>query len=1207
MLQINNICKEYKTDKLIQKALDNVSLNFRDSEFVAILGPSGSGKTTLLNIIGGLDRYDSGDLIINGISTKRYNERDWDSYRNHTIGFVFQSYNLIPHQTVLSNVELALTISGISRSERRKRAKEALEKVGLGAQIHKKPNQMSGGQMQRVAIARALVNNPDILLADEPTGALDSETSIQVMNLLEEVAKERLVIMVTHNPELAEQYATRIVKLKDGNIISDTNPFSTIKKPYEKAIHKNMGKSSMSPFTAIALSFQNLRTKKARTFLTSFAGSIGIIGIALIIAISNGVNGYIKTMEEDTLSEYPLQIQSTGIDLTSMMMDMATGKNEEASKNTVGVTEMVTNFFSKTNTNDLASLKQWLGDNINQFAQYANSVEYKYSVTPQIFRIDGDCVRQVNPDKSFSALGTGSSSVSSMISGSMNANVFYELPSNPDMYTAQYNLMAGHWPQNYTECVLVLNSQGNISDLMQYTLGLSDSKELDKMIASFVAEEDIKIPDNNKTYSYEQLTDISFKLVNSIDYYEYNAAQGVWKEKTDNEDYMRELVRRGEDLKIVGVVKPSEGTSATMLHSGIWYTPDLINHIIESAKTGEIVKQQLEHRDIDVFTGEPFGSDNTQKELDMASLFKIDTDALREAFKIDESVFDLDMSDLANMDVNIPDLGAIINMDNMDMSDFFSLDDLQGNFVDMNNVNIEDVLNQINISISQENMEMIFNDILQGYLESIEGKPETDFSNFQQGFEEYLKSDNVAQQLQTDIEELVKNKIKVDISQERLMTDIAQLINQYEDYAKKNNITENDIESVRAFLEQPEIQQKISEEAEWLINESVTVDITREDIQEILNKNIWSGYLEYADAHGLANPQKLGIYFTEYLQSEAGQNILRNDMQKILESSQLEKQFADVISSVMQQSINTIMENMSQQLTQNMQRATDSMVQKITAQMQMALQEVMSQITTNMTLAMQNSMNKLIENMDKAFYIDADKFAEVIQMGIDKDELSELMMSLVSYKGATLDSNLKKLGYAQEDNPTEIDIYPKDFESKDKIVELLDLYNAQMKENGNDEQIINYTDMVGTLMSSVTQIVNVISYVLIAFVAISLVVSSIMIGIITYISVLERKKEIGILRAMGASKSNISTVFNAETGIVGMGAGILGIGITLILLIPGNMLIQHLTGIGNIHAMLTLLPMIVLIALSTVLTMLGGLIPSRTAANSDPVTALRNE
>lgn len=566
MLQIQHICKEYRTGNLVQKALDDVSLNLRDNEFVAILGPSGSGKTTLLNIIGGLDRYDSGDLIINGISTKKYKDRDWDSYRNHTIGFVFQSYNLIPHQTVLSNVELALTISGIGKEERRKRAIDALKKVGLGEQLHKRPSQMSGGQMQRVAIARALVNDPDILLADEPTGALDSDTSIQVMDLLKEVAKDRLVVMVTHNPELAEEYATRIVNLRDGKIRSDTDEYIVDEQTLKEPEHKNMGKSSMSFLTALALSFNNLKTKKARTLLTSFAGSIGIIGIALILALSNGVNGYIQSIEEETLSEYPLQIQSTGFDITSMMVGNTgtddKSKDSSGKKNKDGqvkVMEMVTNMFSKMNTNDLKSLKKHLEKDNDALKSYTNAVEYDYDVDPQIYREDSDGVRQVHPDKSFSSIGIGADSgANNMMSSMMSTNVFYRMPKNTSLYEKQYDVKAGRWPKKYNECVLVLSQDGGMSDFLLYTLGLRDQMELDDMIKAFASEEEIKTPSSLGTYIYKDILNKKFKLVNQADYYEYDSQYKVWKDKSDNAEYMKKLVADGEDIKIVGIVQPAE-------------------------------------------------------------------------------------------------------------------------------------------------------------------------------------------------------------------------------------------------------------------------------------------------------------------------------------------------------------------------------------------------------------------------------------------------------------------------------------------------------------------------------------------------------------------------------------------------------------------------------------------------------------------------
>ena len=647
MLQIQKITKEYITGDLHQIALNGISLNLRDNEFVAILGPSGSGKTTLLNIIGGLDRYDSGDLIINGISTKRYKDRDWDSYRNHTIGFVFQSYNLIPHQTVLANVELALTISGISKNERRKRAIDALKEVGLGEHLHKRPNQMSGGQMQRVAIARALVNDPDILLADEPTGALDSETSVQVMELLKEVARDRLVVMVTHNPELAEAYATRIVELRDGIIRSDSNPYEVSSDKLEVPRHENMGKSSMSFLTSLLLSFNNLRTKKARTILTSFAGSIGIIGIALILSLSNGVNQYIQSIEEETLSEYPLQIQSTGFDITSMMTDTQPNQNNEEKDDTkIHVSQMITNMFSKIGSNDLTSLKKYLDSGKSNIKENTNSIEYTYNVAPQIYSTNTDLIRQVNPDKSFSSLGLGSSANSnSLMSSMMSTDVFYQMPSNTSLYEDQYDIKAGNWPKNYNECVLVLTKNGNINDFMLYTLGLRDYSELDKMIEQFSKEETVNVPTDIKSYSYKDILGTEFKLVNASDYYQYDSKYNVYKDKTDDENYMKNLIQNGENIKIVGIVQPKDSASATMLQSGIGYPAALTNHVIEQAASSEIVNKQISNPNIDVFTGKEF-SDKNSNQLDMNSLFTVDGEMMKKAFSFDQNKLSFDMGDL---------------------------------------------------------------------------------------------------------------------------------------------------------------------------------------------------------------------------------------------------------------------------------------------------------------------------------------------------------------------------------------------------------------------------------------------------------------------------------------------------------------------------------------------------------------------------------
>ena len=1254
MLQIKDIHKEYRTGNLVQRALDGVSLSLRDNEFVAILGPSGSGKTTLLNIIGGLDRYDSGDLIINGISTKKYKDRDWDSYRNHTIGFVFQSYNLIPHQTVLANVELALTISGVSKSERRRRAKEALEKVGLGAQIHKKPSQMSGGQMQRVAIARALVNDPEILLADEPTGALDSDTSVQVMDLLQEVAKERLVVMVTHNPELAQLYATRIVTVKDGRILSDTDPFVIDSESMAPPVHKNMGKSSMSFFTALSLSFQNLKTKKARTLLTSFAGSIGIIGIALILSISNGVDKYITNMEEETLSEYPLQIQSTGVDLTSMMMGAATAQSGKKDRE-VGVAQMVTNMFSKMNSNDLESLKVYLDSNESSISQYANSVEYTYSVSPQIFLENGKNIRQVNPDKSFSAMGLGSGSSNSIMSSTMSTDVFHEMPEDADLYKDQYDVKAGRWPENYKECVLVLTSQGDISDFLQYTLGLRDGKELDDMVQKFMAEEAVETPENEGPYTYDEILGKKFKLVNSTDYYEYDEEYKVWKDKSDNSSYMKKLVKNGEDLTIVGIVQPVEGATASMLTAGICYTPELTRHVIEKAASSEIVKQQLADEKINVFTGEEFGKeDNENSKFDMESLFSINADALQEAFQIDLSGFNMDLSSLSGLSSGLnvempdmPDMSALagnINLDESsmpDLSKLIKLDDLDldlSHMIDPEEIlkslpedqvpDMSQALKSVKFDFTEEKVTALLKDVLTGYQESIKDKPEADMNKMQAALKQYLTSKEMNERLCKDLQELVKNNVNVDMSSEKLIAVAVGLMNQYQEYAKANGITQTDVASILAFLSQAEIQQQIKEEAENLVKNSVTVNITTKQIQDLLLQDVVAAYPEYARNNSLPDPANLGTYFLEYMQTEDGQNRLMNGLMTLVDTSEVQTQFSqametymkammtsftDAITKGIESKFTEIMEQVEKQLTKGIQTAMEQMMGNISSGMQEAMQSVMASVSSSLTSAMSQAMSGLgglgssMGNMEDALSIDPEAFAKAIQMNMNEDDLSELMMSLLSSENSSYDGNLKKLGYADLNVPGGINIYPKDFESKSEIVGILDQYNADMEAVGEDEKVITYTDLVGTLMSSVTDIVNIISYVLVAFVAISLVVSSIMIGVITYISVLERKKEIGILRAIGASRHNVSQVFNAETFIIGFCAGAMGIGITLLLLIPANSIIRSLADGVNVKAALTPVAAVVLIGLSVVLTLLGGLIPSRKAAKSDPVTALRTD
>ncbi len=1064
MLQLKKIHKQYKTGDLVQTALDKVSLNLRDCEFVAILGPSGSGKTTLLNIIGGLDRYDSGDLIINGISTKKYTDRDWDSYRNHTIGFVFQSYNLIPHQTVLANVELALTISGVSGAERRRRATEALQKVGLGNQLHKHPTEMSGGQMQRVAIARALVNDPDILLADEPTGALDSETSIQVMELLKEVAKDRLVVMVTHNPELAHQYATRIVQLKDGVIRSDTDPFEPDTAQLAPPVHKSMGRSSMSPLTSLSLSFNNLLTKKARTLLTAFAGSIGIIGIALIISLSAGVNQYIDDTERSTLSEYPLQILSSGMDLTSMLTSGSptSASGTTAEEGMVPVRQLITQMVAGITSNDLKSLKTYLESDDCTIAEDATSIEYSYNAQPQIYREDADgSIRQVNPDSSLSSLGISStSSTNSMMSSMMNTSVFYQLPESDELYNSQYEVKAGRWPEKYNECVAVLGADGTITDYALYALGLRDSAELDKMIQQFAQNQNVDVPTDFKTYRYSDFIGIQFKLVNAADRYLRDDDHNAWVDKSDDKDFMKSLVASSETLTVVGVVQPKEDASASMLSSGIAYPAALTQHVIAAAADSQMVKDQLASPSINVMNGEPFGAEDASA-FDMSSLFRIDTDMLKSAFQFDTSKLNFDLSGAFDLDNGSVDLGSLLDPD-----DF-----------------------QLDLDLTET--------------------PDLDMST---------------------------------------LTDLFA---------------------------------------------NMDLSVSEDKMQELAQK-VLVGYKDYVIGNGILNLNK--ISFSQYLKSDAFKTLMNDAMGELFDQDALQAQF----SEAMQTAMSTLMESYSSQISETLQTQLGSA-------MQTAMTELMTQMSQNIQSQMQQSFSQLGSQMESALKIDATAFQKAIQFNMSEDDLTDLMKSAMLSSTATYDSNLQTLGYADLDAPSQIKIYPQDFDHKASVVAKLDAYNDNMRSQGADDKVIQYTDVVGTLMTSVTEIINMISNMLVAFVSISLVVSSIMIGVITYISVLERRKEIGILRAIGASKRNISEVFNAETFIIGLCSGVMGVVLSEILLIPGNMLIQKISNGTNVVARLPLNAALVLIVLATVLTILGGFIPAKGASRSDPVKALRSE
>ncbi len=1177
MLQIRDISKEYRTGNLVQKALDHVSLNLRDNEFVAILGPSGSGKTTLLNIIGGLDRYDSGDLIINGISTKRYKDRDWDSYRNHTIGFVFQSYNLIPHQTILANVELALTISGISRRERKQRALEALEKVGLGEQAHKKPSQMSGGQMQRVAIARALVNDPDILLADEPTGALDSETSVQVMDLLKEVASDRLVVMVTHNPELAEQYATRIVNLKDGVIRSDSDPY--IVDENETAVHKNMGRSSMSFLTALSLSFNNLRTKLARTVLVAFAGSIGIIGIALILSLSNGVNKYIKDTEEETLLGYPVQITSTSFDLTTMVAQNAEAQSgnsddsEEAeAEKTDDVVEraFINRMLSRTKSNDLASLKTYL-ENESNIYDYASAVEYTYSVTPHIYRLNEDGYRQVNPDNTFAAMGFGGNSSSSAFASAMTTSVFNSLPKEEKLYKDSYDIKAGHWPENNRELLLVLYPDGSISDFMLYTLGIRDAEELDAMIKAFMNEEPINTNPTKEHFSYDRFLGIQFKLVNSAKYYRYDKEYEVWVDKSEDEAFMRNVVRDGEDLTIVGVAVKNENSDVSMLTSGIYYPYDMVAHVTEVSERSDITQDQLKDSTLNVFTGKDF-TDTEQPEMNFGNMFTVNTDLLGNAFKFDTSKLQIDAS-------------AFSDLSGMDFSSAFSPDAFSLDMSSLPDLDLESMFRDVDVDVDLDEAGKLMREVMESYLASAAKDPTTNYSELPQAFREYLNAPQTRELIRGQLAQIIENS-GYEVTVSDLTEAMSDIMAGYTAWLPEHIDPENpDVQPTPDdYLETPEGQAVLQAAVQKIIDkQSEDAQIRDEDI-ETLVAMLAGGYEAYAATAGnVPDPAKAGEAFRTYLEKDGGMNQITNGLSRVVDMKDLEKQVTGIVeenSAAFGESISTAISG--------------------------AMTSVMGTITTQIADSMQKSMESFASQIPNAISFDTSVFARAFTMTVDEQDMEDLMMSLMSSAQYTYDGNLRKFGYADLNKPATISIYPRDFDSKAEVINLLDSYNEEMRKVDEDK-VITYTDFVGTLMSSVTTIVDTVSYVLIAFVAISLVVSSIMIGVITYISVLERRKEIGILRAIGASKRNISEVFNAETFIIGLLAGLFGIGITRLLLIPGNYLIHTIADNQSVNAYLPVRSGLILIALSVVLTLIGGIIPSRKAAKSDPVTALRTE
>jgi len=1152
MLQIKDIRKTYVTGELVQTALDGVSLNLRDNEFVAILGPSGSGKTTLLNVIGGLDRYDSGDLVINGISTEKYTDRDWDSYRNHTIGFVFQSYNLIPHQSVLSNVELALTISGISRSERRRRAAKALKDVGLGDQLHKRPNQMSGGQMQRVAIARALVNDPDILLADEPTGALDSETSVQVMDLLKEVSRDRLVVMVTHNPELAEDYANRIVRVKDGRIIGDTNPFHIDDASLEKPRHRNMGKATMSYFTALSLSFNNLLTKKGRTLLTAFAGSIGIIGIALIMSLSTGFQKYIDKIQADTLSNYPLTIQSETSDMGSAFAAFGASMEaaREAEDKTVVEQQMISQMFAQIGKNDLASFKKHLENHMDEIGHTITTLKYSYGISPRIYCEDMTYgILQANPSTLFSKIMGNS-----MMAAYMNSNLFYEMIDHRQMLESQYEVLQGRWPENYNELIIVLSDPSQISDYMAYTFGLKDPVELEDIISRTMAGDTVDSVSEFSSWSYDDLMNLRFRLVSVPDLYRYNEEYGVWEDMSTDEAYLSEEIQTGELLQVVGIVCAKDGVNATALSAGVAYTSDLTRHVINTAAESVIVQNQRTREDIDVFSGTTF-TEEKEGELNFQDMISVDSNAISSAFGM--NISGEGIKNLLNRFLN-----ENLNSMKVDTSgaqqDFTSLIcDLAGQMLREYVVAHDDGTGTARIYLSDA--ESIAGNYLAGpdaanRIQSVADKYSMTPEQFQKVAQPLLVgliADHVASSLSGDGD-----------------TPPSEEIPPAEEVEPEQTVPSQEVTTPPSEDSLPSEEDTLPEEVPGSSEESVVPVITETAEQHT------------EETQPMPEPSE---------DSDATPPESDNDMQITVDPSAL-------YATISMDQIDSIVTGFTQ----------DALVQG--ASSVMAVQMLAPEIKQVINSKLGEFGNVLARYIGGSFHVDADKIAGAFSFNMTEEELQRLMTAM-SGKNRERSAlvNLQTLGYADLNKPTAMSIYLQDFEAKEEFLVFLDGYNDQMQLYHMDDYVIRYTDMTGIMMSSVRTIIDSVSYALIAFVAVSLVVSSIMIGIITYISVMERTKEIGVLRAIGASKRNISQVFNAETFIIGLCSGLIGIGVTLLILIPGNMLIQHLTDNPDIVAQLPWQNAVILILLSMILTLIGGFIPAKKAAKKDPVIALRSE
>jgi len=1134
MLRLKNLMKSYTTAGFTQNALDGVSVAFRSNEFAAVLGPSGSGKTTMLNIVGGLDQYDSGELIIDDISTKNYKASDWDTYRNNRIGFVFQSYNLIPHQTVLANVELALTLSGVKKGERRRRAKEALAEVGLAEHIRKKPGQLSGGQMQRVAIARALINDPEILLADEPTGALDTTTSKQVMELLTRIAKDRLVIMVTHNNELAKKYANRIIHLTDGKVTKDSRPFDPDKEI--QRVGREPRRASMSFLTAIMLSFSNLMTKKGRTFTTAFAGSIGIIGIGTILAFSNGINAYIKNIEEETLSIYPLAIQDQGFDLSSFFGgdnhdEVVHGRERrERPPNTVREIQIMETIFSTQSLNDLASLKDFFEYNKELMNQHATTVHYMYDVTPQIFLADtSKGIDQINPDSIFSGMMAGSDiGPQAAMSFMPSMNVFTELPNSPELYESQYDLLAGHWPDNYDEAVLVLSYGGRITDFALFSMGIRDRAEMRAMLESILHRSDmeIEISESDGFHTYETFMSLEFKVIHPAELFHYDDTFNVWVDKSNDTEFMEELIANSLDLKIVGIVQPNQDATATVLGEGINYTPELILYLMENAAKTPIVIEQLQAPDVNILSGNTFADerDNPESSFDFSRIISIDEDIIGNLMQFDslESIFDPENMDFSGLNLSGFNLSGF-DMSGMDFSSMGNIDfssivaDMGGMGSLMGSITVPDIpppafdvdaITQIiagQINIPPAALAGIMANVMGGFLSDV------------------------------------------------MINNPGLLIPPIDEVAFAA--------AFEAYISNPAVQAEIMGELSLYIDPSTIGD-------------------------------QIGAAIQRYM-ATAMQAYMR--------------QMATAIEWQIAGMMNRMMAELQTAIAKAVQETMQEAMAQITDQMQSSMRGMTRQIERAVTSMFEEMTETIMEELEAVMQgFDNEAMIEAFQIDISEEAIFELMMSIMNPTTTSYDQNLAKFGYADPNIPMQILIYPRSFEAKQEIIDILDEYNTMMEQSGQAEKVIHFTDFVGLMMSSVTNIIDMVSYALVAFVSVALVVSSIMIGVITFISVLERKKEIGILRAVGASKANIRLVFNAETLIIGFVAGVIGVFATFAIAIIANIIILNALDIEQLVLMPPVVPFL-LVAVSMFLTYVAGLIPASAAAGKPPVDALRSE